>query len=63
MSSIRTLFGEVGAAIPFSVREVKTRKESEGTGKGLSTKGEIVVEVKGWIHFILSPSFVELAGS
>ena len=42
----RTLFGEVGAAIPISVREVKKWNESEDTRKGLLTKGDIVVEVK-----------------
>merc|ERR1719391_1247822 len=42
---IRTLFGEVGAAIPLSVREVKIPKESEEAGKAPSTKGEIVIEV------------------
>ena len=36
----------MGAAIPFSVREVKSQRESEETGKGLSAKGELVVEVK-----------------
>jgi len=44
--ALKTLFGEVGAAIPFSVREVQSGKGSATeTGKGLSTKGEIVIEV------------------
>jgi len=44
--NIWTLFGEVGAAIPFSVREVQNGKGSAAeSGKGLSTKGDIVIEV------------------
>ena len=60
---IRTLFGEVGAAIPLSVREVKIPKESEEAGKALSTKGEIVIEVKRSIDVLLLTAIVELAGS
>ena len=60
---IRTLFGEVGAAIPFSVREVKIPKESEEAGKAPSTKGEIVIEEKRSINVLLLTAIVELAGS
>ena len=60
---IRTLFGEVGAAIPLSVREVKIPKESEEAGKAPSTKGEIVIEVKRSIDVLLLTAIVELAGS
>ena len=60
---IRTLFGEVGAAIPLSVREVKIPKESEEAGKAPSTKGEIVIEVKRLINVLLLTAIVELAGS
>ena len=45
----------MGAAIPFSVREVKSLNGSKETGKGgLSTKGEVVIEVKGWIVVVKS---------
>ena len=43
----------MGAAIPFSVREVLSRKESEETETGLSTKGELVIEVKGGANILL----------
>ena len=60
---IRTLFGEVGAAIPLSVREVKIPKESEEAGKAPSTKGEIVIEVKRLIYVLLLTAIMKLAGS
>ena len=45
----------MGAAIPLSVREVKSLNGSKETGKGgLSTKGEVVIEVKGWIVIVKS---------
>ena len=50
----------MGAAIPFSVREVKSQRESEETGKGLSTGGELVVEVKNVVKI---SCFMECVGS
>ena len=42
----------MGAAIPFSVREVKSQRESEERGKGPSAKAELVVEVKRCINIL-----------